>query len=405
MSTRWHTLPLRVRLVALGMGGLLFGFAVGGMALVFSLHYVTQKSVDATATETADNIAALLEEDKLPDPIATGRESTIVQIYDAEGRFERGSLGADPLVPLLKDYQMDDALDEGAHFTVPGNRASMSTDLRVTAAPAGERVVVVGVSRSELNAVPKFAKGLAVMMSALAATVAVVLWWLVGRTLRPVEAARTKQRAFVADAAHELRSPLANMRTELEVAERVGAPPELLHDLLADVERLSRMTEDLLLLSRLDDARRPVRPQDLDLAELVGCRVAEYSEARVPVVADLPEASVEMRADADAVRRILTNLVDNAVRHAETRVTVTCRVVDGGARITVSDDGPGVPADDRARVFNRFTRLDDARGRDSGGAGLGLPITAELVAAHGGSIELRDASPRGLRAEVRLAGL
>ncbi|MGH8877096.1 MAG: sensor histidine kinase [Stackebrandtia sp.] len=400
MIRRWSTLPLRVRLVTLGVLGLLIGFAGGGMALVLSLHASLQRSVDSAATKTASDIAGLLEDKKLPDRITTGRDSTIVQIYDAEGKYIRGSLGADPLVPLLKEHQLEAALD-GEHFTVEGSRASQSDPLRATAERAGDQIVLVGVSQSELGAVPKLAFGLTITLGVLALAVAMALWWMVGWTLRPVEAARAKQRAFVADAAHELRSPLANMRTELEVAERIGAPDDLVADLLTDVERLSRMTEDLLLLARMDDARRPWRPEDLDLVELLEVLAETYDDARVPVTTEMDRSSLNIRADHDGLHRIFTNLVDNAVRHAETGVTLACTTQDSEVVVTVGDDGPGIPLEERERVFHRFTRLDDARARDSGGTGLGLSIVSELVTAHRGTIRLHGGRPHGLSAEVR----
>ncbi|GAA4920598.1 phospho-acceptor domain-containing protein [Stackebrandtia albiflava] len=401
MTTRWHTVPLRVRLVALGVAGLLIGFAIGGAVLVWALHMSLQRSVDSSAEQTAADIAELIAAGELPDPIPTGRDSTIVQVFDADGRFERGSLGADPLVPLLPKDLWPRAL-EGENFTVDGSRASMTGTLRATAERAGERTVLVAVSQSELDAVPKMSSGLAITFGALAAVIAVTLWWAVGWTLRPVEAARAKQRAFVADAAHELRSPLANMHTELEVAARIGPQEDLIDDLLTDVRRMTRMTEDLLLLARLDDARRPWRPEPVDLSALLRQTADDYTDARVPVRLDLPGSPSTVDADADGLHRILVNLVDNAVRHADTEVRVAYRTDGGDVLLSVSDDGPGIPPADRRRVFDRFTRLDDSRDRDLGGTGLGLSIVAELVAAHRGTVRLTSENPHGLRAEVRI---
>jgi signal transduction histidine kinase len=234
--------------------------------------------------------------------------------------------------------------------------------------------------------------------------------------LARLEAGRSRQRAFVADAAHELRSPLANMRTELEVAQRLAGDtdwPHLAADLLTDVERLSRLVDDLLLLARADEEPPPPRHlAEVDLGELARQVAGARTTARVPVTAVLDGADdVGVTGDADALRRVVDNLVDNAVRHARSEVRVEVGVepgldpLDGAAAgralIAVVDDGPGIPAGDAQRVFERFTRLDDARSRDAGGAGLGLAIVAELVRRHGGAVCLRDASP-GLRAEVLL---
>ena len=281
----------------------------------------------------------------------------------------------------------------------------------------------------------------------LVALLALVAWRVMGATLRPVEAlragaeeitggarsdrlpvpdsrdeihrlavtlndmlhrldtARVRQRAFVADAAHELRSPLTNMRTELEVAQRLPDTtdwPALAHDLLTDVDRLSRLVDDLLLLARADDGSTRVparRAETVELGRLLGEVAARYPAVRY----ERPAAPLRTRGERDAIGRVVANLLDNAVRHAASSVRLTV-VADGADQmISVSDDGPGIPVGDRERVFDRFTRLDDARARDAGGSGLGLAIVRELVRRHGGTVGLRDAAPPpGLRVDVRL---
>jgi signal transduction histidine kinase len=220
-----------------------------------------------------------------------------------------------------------------------------------------------------------------------------------------VDVARRRQRAFVADAAHELRNPLASLRAQLEVAERRGGgiPPDRLADLVAETERLSRLADDLLLLARLDDtgAGRP-EGAPVEMSALVRDVTERYAGARVPVaVADLPRLWVTGRPDE--LRRVLANLLDNAVRHAAAEVRVGVSADGTDVVVVVADDGAGIAASDRERVFERFTRLDDARGRDEGGAGLGLGIVRELVRGHGGTVRLVDAGTGpGFRVEVRL---
>jgi signal transduction histidine kinase len=219
--------------------------------------------------------------------------------------------------------------------------------------------------------------------------------------LARLEAADASQRALISDAAHELRSPLASIRLQLEVA--LGHPggqewPETARDVLEDTLRLSRLAEGMLTLARLDERRRPARWQPVDLGELIGATAGRYDDALVKIAAVEPAV---VDGDAMDLGRVLVNLLDNAVRHASSQVGVELRATRGQAVITVTDDGPGIPEADRERVFNRFTRLDSARSRDEGGAGLGLAIVRETVRAHGGSVILEDASP-GLRAVVRL---
>jgi len=217
-------------------------------------------------------------------------------------------------------------------------------------------------------------------------------------------ASRGRQRAFVADAAHELRSPLTSMRTQLEVAQHLGESDELAADLLADVARLSTLVEDLLLLARAGgDSNHPPQRESIDVRALLIATAERYAAARVPVsVAEGP--AVYANANADELRRVVANLVDNAVRHARSKIVLAVRAEGGGAVLTVVDDGPGIPAQDRERVFERFARLDDARDRDAGGTGLGLAIVRELLAGSQGSVSLQDnPSGPGLAAVVRLA--
>jgi signal transduction histidine kinase len=222
------------------------------------------------------------------------------------------------------------------------------------------------------------------------------------------------------------------------VAQRTGDWDQTAPGLLADVDRLARLVNDLLLLARLDEARaagaRPAEP--VELGELADDLAGRYAGARVPVRVDRPARPLQVRGDPDGLRRLVTNLLDNAVRHAESQVSVrvaaedrrgdgaraaggragvpgTGSAVAGGdagaggrtngrwAQLTVQDDGPGIPAADRERVFDRFARLDDARDRDAGGSGLGLPIARNLARAHGGTLTLEDAAP-GVRAVLRL---
>lgn len=218
-------------------------------------------------------------------------------------------------------------------------------------------------------------------------------------------AAAQRQQAFVADAAHELRSPIASLRTALEVAQRhpTSYPQqELVADLGADVARMQTLVEDLLLLARV--GTRPLRSDPLDLAE-IAARVAaeEPAEARgagegAAVREVTTEGEGSAVGDPAAVERVLRNLVANARRHARTQVRIA--VADGA--VTVDDDGRGVPADDRERVFSRFVRLEEARERDAGGSGLGLAIARELAREQGGDVVLEESPMGGLRARLEL---
>lgn len=207
----------------------------------------------------------------------------------------------------------------------------------------------------------------------------------VNGTLDRLETAVERHKRFVADAAHELRSPIATLRARLELAR----PSELTAEALADVERLQTLAGDLLLLARLD-AGEPLRADDLDLGQ-VAAEEAVRARRRPEVRLELDvEPDVVVQGSRGHLARLVTNLVDNAVRHAAGRVEVRVRSRDGRAVLEVFDDGPGVPPEQREAVFDRFTRLDEARARDAGGAGLGLPIARDIAALHGGTLAAVD---------------
>ncbi|GGQ50187.1 sensor histidine kinase [Streptomyces flaveolus] len=216
-------------------------------------------------------------------------------------------------------------------------------------------------------------------------------------TLAALESSVERQRRFVADASHELRSPIASLRTQLEVA---AAHPELL-DLdgaVEDTVRLQRLAADLLLLARLDAGERPADAQ-VDLAALARAQAQAQGRAGVGVRA---EDAVVVAGSRGQLERVLANLLDNAQRHARSAVEVSVRRDGGVAVAAVADDGEGVPPADRERIFERFVRLDAARSRDDGGAGLGLAIARDVAVRHGGTLTVRDAPAGGALFELRL---
>ncbi|MEU9084667.1 HAMP domain-containing sensor histidine kinase [Streptomyces sp. NPDC048357] len=272
---------------------------------------------------------------------------------------------------------------------------------------------------------------------------AALAWWVTGHALRPVNAIRTelaavsgselgrrvpdpggadeiaqlartvndtldrlersdaRQRQFTADASHELRNPLAAVRSRLEVALAMDRPDrESVAAALADTERLQRIAADLLLLARLDGGPAP-RPEPVDLALLAAEDVARRGGARVAVRLDA-RAPVPASGDPARLERALANLVDNALRYARAEVVVRAAARDGWAVLEVTDDGPGIPRADRDRVFERFVRLAADRGRASGGTGLGLAIAREIARAHGGDVRALPAPAGGARLVLRI---
>ena len=217
--------------------------------------------------------------------------------------------------------------------------------------------------------------------------------------LARLQAGQDVQRRFVADASHELRSPLATIATGLELLSRSDADRDTVTALRGETARLSRLVDALLLLARADESGLHPRFEDVDLDE-----VAEAERLRPAgrIVPRIETAHVRVVGDRGQLAQVVRNLVDNACRHARSTVVVAVRPEGGYAALDVADDGPGVPPHERGRVFERFVRLDDARARADGGAGLGLAIVAEVVAAHGGTVDVVGSPLGGALFRVRL---
>ena len=463
---RARRLGLRGRLLTVSMLALAGGLAAGGVLLVAVLNFALLRGVNAEARDTAQGVAKLIDQNSLSDPIPASAAMQ-VQVVDAQGRVTAVSATADRLIPMLYADELR-GMSTGSVRAIPGSRIGMPGSARVVMVTAGPptspvRVLVARSTDDISQGVQILRVTLLTAFPLLIALLGVVLWRVLGAAMHPVEAlragadeitggtragrlpvpesrdeihrlavtlngmlhrldaARARQRAFVADAAHELRSPLTNMRTELEVAQRLPDTDwaALSADLLTDVDRLSRLVDDLLLLARSDDgsSRTLAAPfREVDLGALVADVAARHPDVKYHP----PAAPTPVDGEPDALGRIVANLLDNAVRHARTSVEVTVTPAAGGSagpdgplgdpgrpgslggpRITVTDDGPGIPEADRERVFDRFTRLDDGRARDAGGSGLGLAIVRELTRRHGGTVTLGDAGP-GLRVDIDL---
>jgi len=217
--------------------------------------------------------------------------------------------------------------------------------------------------------------------------------------LARLERSQDQQRRFIADASHELRSPVAASRAQLEVALGGTATDwqKTAETVLAEQESLTRLIDDLLALGRLDE--QGIGPVgEVDLADLV---VADSHRPKVSI--DIVDP-VRVTGNQSLLMRALRNLVDNADRHATANVHLTLlRDGDRGV-IHVDDDGPGVPVDQRHRIFDRFARADESRQRHEGGAGLGLAITSEVIAGHGGELTCQDSPLGGARFTISMPG-
>ncbi|MDT7790129.1 MAG: two-component system, OmpR family, sensor kinase [Pseudonocardiales bacterium] len=210
-------------------------------------------------------------------------------------------------------------------------------------------------------------------------------------------AAEQRLRRFIADASHELRTPLTSLRGYADLfryaaANEPGEREKHLEKLRSEASRMSVLLDDLLLLARLDSAESepPLRPEELDLAQIAEAAGDAFRAARPSHSLEIDADTVTMRADATRLRQVLDNLLTNAAVHtpAGTAVAVRVRSENGWAVVQVSDTGPGIPATDQERIFDRFYRVDNSRTRQRGGSGLGLAVVQSLVRAHGGTIDL-----------------
>ncbi|WP_313905031.1 MULTISPECIES: ATP-binding protein [unclassified Streptomyces] len=404
------------------------------VALFAMLHADLQRNANDAATAQADTVGQLAAEGKLPDLLPLTHGADFIQVVDSSGRVVAASqnLVGRPAVAHLRPHEGRLRATWSGEPFGEGHRQRI---VAVTAqTPGGAVTVYAGTSLRDADAADEITKvALGIGTPLLLATVALVTWWVTGRALRPVEAIRSevaeitgralhrrvpvpaaqdevarlartmnatldrledavvRQRRFIADASHELRSPITVLRTQLEVALAHPDPalwPDLVRDALEDTVRLQDLASDLLLLARLD-AAEPVSRIPLDMAELCRTTVAARHGDRLPIDTRL-QPGLTVEGNRGWLVRLLTNLLDNAQRHADRRIELVLHT-DQDARLAVlevTDDGPGIPDADRERIFERFTRLDDARSRDLGGAGLGLAIARDIAHQHHGTLHV-----------------
>ena len=380
--------------------------------------------VDALHSDSPDHLDSVL--------LTTTQRVVAVQLIAPDGKVVKraGSAPAKPLVPItefnfnLRRGMSDDAVPDddmrvsgqrvntaSGEYTVlvgGGSEAVEATVRIVALLVAGGAPIISGVAaaasyrlvRRSLQSVDAIRSRVAeISTSDLAERVPVptsrdeisALAVTMNEMLARLEAGHRAQQQFLSDASHELRSPLATIISGLEVAE---AHPELLDaelaidTLLPEAHRMRVLIEDLLLLARADERNLMVRKEKVPLDELAKLEAARVRRDGCTIHTAISAA--RLIGDRAAVSRVVRNLVDNAVRHAKSRVDIHVGSQDSSVVLTVSDDGGGIAPADRARVFERFVRLDSDRARSGGGTGLGLAIVAEVVAAHGGTVSIDD---------------
>lgn len=405
--------------------------------------------LDAGLARRADDVASAIADTGVGGarilPNASG-DDALVQVVDGSGRVLVATANAIDLATIgPTDATVGDSLSTVQLPTIDDD------DFRVLTRPTevdGEALVlhVARTTDDQRELLAELRRAAAIMVPLAVAALAAMVWWLVGRTLRPVDAIRTevasigggglgrrvpepgtgdeidrlaktmnsllerlddaarREQRFVADASHELRSPLARMRTTLEVPARASDLPR--QELIGEVDEMTALVDDLLVVARDAGDQHPTNTRPVDLDDIV---LDEVRRARAAGPHEIDAGHVSAApvvADPGALRRAVRNVLENACRHASGQVVVELgeQPADGGRKsvLTITDDGPGIPDDQVEAVFERFTRLDGDRSRSSGGTGLGLAIARDIVERHDGTIHVVPGMTSGARVVVEL---
>ncbi|HEY0815043.1 MAG TPA: ATP-binding protein [Pseudonocardia sp.] len=447
-------MPLRLRLALMFALVTATGVAVAGFVFVLQLRVSVDASLDPGLRA---RVAAIADELASGDqPAAPGPTDGIERVSGPDGQILVSSADAGT-APLLDSAQRAAAAAGEISFTTTVNGDRSRVLATTVSGLRGRSLVVVGTGTDVSDAAVDRATSAmlvggppAVLLAGLGA------WLLAGAALRPVErmrrqaatisdqelgrrlavppthdeiaalgttmnallqrleAALERERGFVADAGHELRTPLAILRTELDLAARPGRSREALVDAVTsagqETDRLIRLAEDLLLLARSDNRQGFIRPAVLslrDILEVAARGASTRSSDRSVTVAVHATAELVIDADADRLRQAVDNLLDNAIRHAPDSSVVDVTVSTpraGTVTVEVADRGPGFPDEFLPHAFERFHRADAARTRNGGGAGLGLSIVRAIVQAHGGDTRASNRPGGGAVVSIDLPG-
>ncbi|GAA1752950.1 sensor histidine kinase [Nonomuraea bangladeshensis] len=415
-----------------------------GVAAVVLARTLVESSVFADTRHTAQRVAYEMRSGSLPQGSAiplSDPSVDLIQVIGADERIIATSDAARALPPLtdLRPTRQDPEID--VFNCLPTECVHLSA-IRVNVSPDSP-VVLAGRSTPDVLGTRTLEFVVFAEVAVLVALAGWATWLITGRALRPVAVMRAQldavhtgdlssrvseppgedevaqlarsingtltrlersaeqQRQFASDASHELRTPIAGLRAQLESAQLYPDDTDLrslVKSALRDTDRLEAIITDLLLLARIG-SQVDAAKERVDLAVLVRQELGRRSD-KLPVHADLA-AGVEVDGVRLQLARVLTNLLDNAQRHAETHVQVRVTRKNGLAVLSVENDGQEIPEAERERIFERFTRLDASRSRDAGGTGLGLAIARDVALAHGGQICAED-FPGGARFVLRL---
>ncbi len=449
---RVQSATIRVKMASAATIVVAIALLVTALLFLFLLQRALQNNVSNSARSRVEEVALLTQKTELPfDLPDSGEKGAVVQVVNGSGKTVAASAQViagsrlSTLNPVLGDFLEESRSD----LPITGDQKDDPFHVVAFGAqtPRGRITAYVALSLDGVyETVAATKKTLQISFPILLFIVAIASWFFVGAALRPVDTMQRKvseigdgdlslripeppvddeigrlarsmnlmlarlegssdrQRRFVADASHELQSPLAASLADLEVALAHPASAQwetLAESLVDDNRRMTRLVSDLLFLAKSDSGVKLARFTAVDLDDIVRTEALRL-QPRSPVRIDLTSvAPVEVRGNADQLARVVQNLLENASRYAASEILVEVREGEGFASLVVQDDGPGIDVAERDRVFDRFARLDDSRSRHSGGSGLGLSIAREILDGHGGTVGIEQ-SLAGARFVVRL---
>ncbi len=339
-------------------------------------------------------------------------------ISDTDGQILKGSAYLDTQA-LASSTTLVKAMDNGDTFADTKSSKGEPQRIYAFAVTVNGTPGVVQIGRSTEPEEAALSQLRIVLLAVLAVSIVPAVgggYLLSGRALRPIKTAMDSQRTFIADASHELRTPVAVVRTNAELLKRHLGPDTghtaasdqvALDDILSESDRLGRMVDQMLTLAEADAGQRTVLSSEISLNELideVARSMRSIAETRQMLLETRLTDDVSVNGDPGRLRELVSVLLDNAVKYADAggRVEVALRKEHRKAIIEVSDNGPGIPRDALPHVFDRFYRVDEARSRESGGTGLGLAIARHIVDAHGGTINIESSASGGTKVTVEL---
>ena len=339
-------------------------------------------------------------------------------ISDTDGQILKGSAYLDTQA-LASSTTLVKAMDNGDTFADTKSSKGEPQRIYAFAVTVNGTPGVVQIGRSTEPEEAALSQLRIVLLAVLAVSIVPAVgggYLLSGRALRPIKTAMDSQRTFIADASHELRTPVAVVRTNAELLKRHLGPDTghtaasdqvALDDILSESDRLGRMVDQMLTLAEADAGQRTVLSSEISLNELideVARSMRSIAETRQMLLETRLTDDVSVNGDPGRLRELVSVLLDNAVKYADAggRVEVALRKEHRKAIIEVSDNGPGIPRDALPHVFDRFYRVDEARSRESGGTGLGLAIARHIVDAHGGTINIESSAGGGTKVTVEL---